>query len=181
MKNRLIAVGVFATAMLAAVGLGSGAVTNASGGVNGNTYRNSNELSTSAYSQTISRDFKLVASGTTTKTHLHSNGTPVGNLKIWWDSPVSGGYRVTKKTMWYPGVSGWNSVGYNISNNDGTSGGNTIAYGATWTSYNITTGSLSTKAELTTVYGGGGPSLNPNCVSVVPGSGATQWGAGLGC
>jgi hypothetical protein len=170
-----------------ALGVAGGAVTNADGGVRGPAVHAADSVTVSTVNQqprqTALGDIQLVASGTSVKTHLHSNGTPVSNIKIWWDDPIPGGLWLLQQfSIWNPGAYSSIYVGWQKNG-----AGCQQATGHTWVNSGDTyinnppasedcNGEYSMKTSIDNKTGGSLSFTPLNCAGVNPAGGWTWWG-----
>jgi hypothetical protein len=190
--NRTISRGLVARACLAAVValllafvIGS-ASSGGDGGLNLRDVRAGDTVTSGTVDQDLSvanGDIRLVASGTSVKTHLHSNGTPVSNIKIWWDDPIPGGLWLLQQfSIWNPGAYSSIYVGWQKNG-----AGCQQATGHAWINSGDTylnnppasedcNGEFSMKTSIDNKTGGSLSFTPLNCAGVNPAGGWTWWG-----
>jgi hypothetical protein len=126
-KRRIVLGGLVAAGVALTVGLGSGAVTNADGGVQLPETRAGDLVTNGAMNPQLANldgKIQLVANGQITKTLVNPNGgCGVGNLKVYftnWNG--SGSYNVIEKWSWNaPGTcGGFNPLLSRFTDHDGT-------------------------------------------------------------
>lgn len=164
MRKIIGAFGV-ALALVAALFIGGGAVTNADSGINVPTTEAGGVVTNGTYKPAlvnIDGTISRVASGTTTKTLIYTPASPdcsAANLKTWWgDYNGPGNYTETQNTAWnVPGYCGDGELRFFLIffNNDGThSGSFDLDDGETIPNDIDTVGSGTSKVKLSRWCGG---------------------------
>jgi hypothetical protein len=127
MRRKLFGLGVTAVAVVAIFGIGSGAVTNADGGVTLPETRAGDVITNGAVNPQVvnlNGKIQLTANGQITKTLVNPNGgCGVGNLKVYYTNwNGSGSYNVIEKWSWNaPGTcGGFNPLLSRFTDHDGT-------------------------------------------------------------